>query len=141
MNRTYLDIFFGALAAWLVWKHIIRPKVMKLRFKIKDYAKHLKHIHNMNRDIYGEDLNNLLVNEIESCLAIVKDKEKTKEDLTAFLKDSQEKMKEKIPPKKMEFWADNLDVLLVAFSLGYPVCKEKLLCQQPKLSTLASQRQ
>lgn len=135
MNRTLLDILFGSLAAWLIWKHILRPKAQSLKAKIKDYAKHLKHIHNMNKDIYGEELNSLLLAEIEACKEIRK--EKDKEIIKKFFIESQKKLKDKIPPKKYEVIADNLDVLLVAFSLAFAV--RALFLQPFKIPTSSMQ--
>ena len=135
MDRTLLDVLFGSLAAWLIWKHLLRPKAQSLKSKIKDYAKHLKHIYNMNKDIYGEELNNLLIAEIEACKDIRK--EKDKEVLKSFFIDSQKKLKDKIPPKKYEALADNLDVLLVAFSLAFAV--RALFLQPFKIPTSSMQ--
>jgi len=89
MNRTLLDVFFGSLAAWLIWKHILRPKAQTLKSKIKDYAKHLTHLHNMNKDIYGEELNNIILAEIEACKEIRK--EKDKDVIKNFFVESQKK--------------------------------------------------
>ena len=135
MNRTLLDVLFGSLAAWLIWKHLLRPKAQTLKSKIKDYAKHLKHLHNMNKDIYNDDLNNLLVAEIKACDEIRK--EKDKEVIKSFFVESQKKLKDKIPPKKYEMLADNLDVLLVAFSLAFAV--RALFLQPFKIPTSSMQ--
>lgn len=135
MNRTTLDIVFGALAAWLIWKHLIRPKALTLKAKIKDYSKQLKHLYNMNRDVYNEELNTLLQEEMQACKDILK--EKDKEVLANFLKESQKKFKEKIPSRKYEGLAENLDVLLVAFSLAFAV--RALFLQPFKIPTSSMQ--
>ena len=135
MNRTTLDIFFGALAAWLIWKHLVRPKALTLKAKIKDYSKQLKHLYNMNRDVYSEELNSLLQEEMLACKDILK--EKDKEVLSNFLIESQKKFKEKIPSRKYEGLAENLDVLLVAFSLAFAV--RALFLQPFKIPTSSMQ--
>ena len=135
MNRNLLDIFFAALAAWLIWKNFLRPKAQSLKAKIKDYRKHLIHLHNMNKDIYGEELNSILLAEIDACkdIMLVKDKVTIKK----FYKESQEKLKEKVPKKKYEAVAENLDVLLVAFSLAFAV--RALFLQPFKIPTSSMQ--
>ena len=135
MNRNLLDVLFGTLAAWLIWKHILRPKAQSLKSKIKDYAKHLQHLYNMNSDIYGNELNELLLAEIKACKEIKK--EKDKEVILSFYKESQAKLKEKIPSRKYEGLAENLDVLLVAFSLAFAV--RALFLQPFKIPTSSMQ--
>ena len=135
MNRNLLDVFFGLLAAWLIWKHLLRPKTQSLKSKIKDYAKHLQHLYNMNNDIYGKELNELLLAEIQACKDIKVEKDKNV--LAQFYKDSQAKLKEKIPAKKNEALAENLDVLLVAFSLAFAV--RALFLQPFKIPTSSMQ--
>ena len=135
MDRNLLDVIFGALAAWLIWKHILRPKALSLKAKIKDYAKHLQHLYNMNSDIYGDELNEILLAEIQACKEIRKEKDKTV--IASFYKESQAKLKEKIPSRKFEGMADNLDVLLVAFSLAFAV--RALFLQPFKIPTSSMQ--
>lgn len=136
MSQTnYLDLMLAALISWLAWKHLLRPKHQKLKAKIKDYAKHLQHIYNMNNDIYKKDTNDLLLTEITACKDIRGSKDKIA--LSQFYSDSQNKIKEKLPAKKFESWADNLDVLLVAFSLAFAV--RALFLQPFKIPTSSMQ--
>ncbi len=103
MNRDLLDLFFGALTVWLIWKNFLKPKSLTLKGKIKEYSKNLHYNLEMNRDLYTLDLVNLLEEEIKTCKSIVKET-KDKELLQDFLKKSQIKVKDKIPAKKMEFF-------------------------------------
>ncbi|MCM8533540.1 MAG: signal peptidase I [Lentisphaeraceae bacterium] len=119
MNQQALDVIFGAIAAYYIWKWAFRSKALTLKSKIKEYRKHLLHIYNMNNDIYRDKLNETLLDEIEKCKEIAK--ESDKEVLKNFYEDSQKKMKDQIPSHKYPVMAEYLDILLVAFSLAFAV--------------------
>ena len=119
MNRFTLDIIFGCIALYYLWKHVLRPKALTFKIRIKEYRKHLLHLHAMNNDIYSQDLNSELLSEAAKCKDILS--EKDKEVLKIFLQESQERLKMRLPQKKNATLAENLDILLVAFSLAFAV--------------------
>jgi signal peptidase I len=73
----------------------------------------------MNKDIYSDKLNTTLSEEIATCETMAV--EKDREILKKFYEESQNKLKDLIPKHKHPFMAENLDVLLVAFSLAFAV--------------------
>ena len=119
MNQQKLDVIFGIIAAYYIWKWFLRSPAMTLKTKIKEYRKHLNHIYNLNRDIYTDKLNETLLAEIATCDSMKTEKDKTV--LKEFYTKSQEKMKVLIPKHKFPTMAEYLDILLIAFSLAFAV--------------------
>ena len=117
MNQQKLDIVFGIIAAYFIWKWFLRPQALNLKAKIKEYCKHLNHLYNLNRDIYSEELNKTLLAEIAACNSMKTEKDKTV--LKEFYTKSQEKMKKLIPKHKFPAVAECMDVLLITFSLAF----------------------
>ena len=75
MNRLTLDIIFGCIALYYLWKHVLRPKALSFKIRIKEYRKHLLHLHAMNNDIYTEELNKDLLSEVAKCKDILVEKD------------------------------------------------------------------
>lgn len=119
MNQQKLDIIFGIIAAYYIWKWFLRSQALNLKAKIKEYRKHLNHIYNLNRDIYTDKLNETLLAEIATCDSMKTEKDKTV--LKEFYTKSQEKMKGLIPKHKFPTMAEYMDILLIAFSLAFAV--------------------
>ncbi|NQZ59977.1 MAG: S26 family signal peptidase, partial [Lentisphaeraceae bacterium] len=119
MNRTTLDIIFGCIAAYYLWKHILRPKTLSYKAKVKEYRKHLTMLHCMNSDIYSDKLCQELIGEIAKCDGMMAEKDKNV--INKFMAESQERLKKTLPKRKFSSAAENLDILLVAFSLAFAV--------------------